>query len=147
MNASPVLKQQFYNSVQPLSTQAHALRSEIKKAHYGLGGAFVWTSLGVFLAEASSLRARVSAETAKINVALNDFLERINAIDRDLKIAERTMELFSSASFPLKPNESPVLAVEGKAVDKDKCDGTLYSPIKGLFSRGGRRSSLKRSFS
>ena len=126
MNVSPALKQQFYDSVQPLSTQVRALQSEIKKVRYSLGGAIGWASVGPLSAEASSLRARASAETARINVVLNDFLGGINAIDRDLKIAERTIELFSSASFPLKPDESPILAVEGKIVDKDKCDGTLY---------------------
>jgi len=54
MNVSPALKQQFYDSVQPLSTQVRALQSEIKKVRYSLGGAIGWTSVGLLSAEASS---------------------------------------------------------------------------------------------
>ncbi len=126
MEVSPALKQDFYSTVQPLSVQIRGLQAEVKRLRSGFGGVLGWASIGTLSAEASTLRARVSAETARINVSLNDFLGSINAIDRDLKIAEKTVELFSFASFALKPDESPVLAIEGKIMGKEKCDGTLY---------------------
>jgi len=51
MNVSPALKQQFYDTVQPLSTQVRVLQFEIKKASYNLGEAFGWASVRVLSAE------------------------------------------------------------------------------------------------
>ncbi|MEM2911398.1 MAG: hypothetical protein QXM52_06080 [Candidatus Bathyarchaeia archaeon] len=129
MEVSPVIKQNFYSNVQPLTAQIRVLQSEVQRLRggVGVGGAVLgWALVGRLSAEASTLKARVIAETAKINASLGEFLGSIDAIDRDLKMAEKTMELFSFASFPLKPDESPVLAIEGKIMAKDKCDGTLY---------------------
>jgi len=117
MEASPTIKQAFYNNVQPLTAQIRTLQSEANRlrAEIGRGNrAFCWTLAGRLSVEASTLRARVAAETARIGTSLGEFLGSIDAIDRDLKIAEKTIELFYFASFPLKPDESPVLALEGK---------------------------------
>ncbi|MBS7621451.1 hypothetical protein KEJ32_05000, partial [Candidatus Bathyarchaeota archaeon] len=65
-------------------------------------------------------------------------------IDRDLKVAEKTVELFSYASFPLKPEESPVLAIEGKIMAKDKCEGTLYFTNQRFIFEGKREVVLEK---
>jgi DNA-directed RNA polymerase subunit RPC12/RpoP len=144
MEVSPALKQDFYSTVQPLSVQIRGLQAEVKRLRSGFGGFLGWASIGTLSAEASTLRARVSAETARINVSLNDFLGSINAIDRDLKIAEKTVELFSFASFPLRPDESPVLAIEGKIMGKEKCDGTLYFTNQRFIFEGKREVVLEK---
>jgi len=128
-DASPVIKQSFYNNVKPLTVQIHTLQSEVQKLKSGVGFSGTvsgWAAVGRLSAEASTLKMRVIAETSRINASLAEFLGSIDAIDRDLKIAENTMKLFSYASFPLKPGESPVLAIEGKIMTKEKCEGTLY---------------------
>jgi len=147
MEVSPTIKQNFYSNVQPLTAQIRALQSEVQRlrAGAGLGGVvFGWASVGSLSAEASTIKARVIAETAKINASLGEFLGSIDAIDRDLKIAEKTMELFSFASFPLKPDESPVLAIEGKIMAKDKCEGTLYFTNQRFIFEGKKEVVLEK---
>jgi DNA-directed RNA polymerase subunit RPC12/RpoP/prefoldin subunit 5 len=147
MEVSPTIKQNFYSNVQPLTGQIRALQAEVQrlKAGASFGGAtFGWASVGRLSAEASTLRARVAAETAKINTSIGEFLGSIDAIDRDLKIAEKTMELFSFACFPLKPEESPVLAIEGKIMTKDKCDGTLYFTNQRFIFEGKKEVVLEK---
>lgn len=149
MEVSPTIKQNFYSNVQPLSAQIRALQSEVQKlrAGAGFGGMiFSWSSVGRLSAEASTLRARVTAETAEINTSLGEFLGSIDAIERDLKIAEKTVELVSYASFPLRPEESPVLAIEGKIMTKDKCEGTLYFTNQRFIFEGKKEVVLEKKF-
>ncbi|MEM2338255.1 MAG: hypothetical protein QXT44_06495 [Candidatus Bathyarchaeia archaeon] len=147
MEASPTIRQAFYNNIQPLTVQirmlqsdANQLRSEINRGSTVL----CWGLASRLSVEASTLKARVTAETARVNASLGEFLGSINAIDRDLKIAEKTMELFSFASFPLKPEESPVLAIEGKIMVKDKCEGTLYFTNQRFIFEGKREVVLEK---
>ncbi|RLI18527.1 hypothetical protein DRO54_09995 [Candidatus Bathyarchaeota archaeon] len=147
METSPTIKQSFYSNVQPLTAQirtlqsdAHRLRAEIDRGNIG----YCWSLASRLSTEASMLRARVSMETAKISASLGEFLGSINAIDRDLGVAEKTMELFSYASFPLKPEESPVLAIEGKIMTKDKCEGTLYFTNQRFIFEGKKEVVLEK---
>jgi len=147
VEASPAIKQSFYSDVQPLTAQIRALQTEVQglKARMSVGGVGLgWASVGRLAAEASALRARVIAETSRINASLGEFLGSVNAIDRDLKIAEKTMQLFSFASFPLKPEESPVLAIEGKMMAGDKCEGTLYFTNQRFIFEGKREVVLEK---
>ncbi len=147
MEVSTTIKQNFYNNVQPLTAQIRALKSEVQglKAGAGFGGmVFGWASVGRLSAEASTLKARVIPETSKINASLGEFFGSIDAIDRDLKIAEKTMELFSFAGFQLKPEESPVLAIEGKIMLKDKCEGTLYFTNQRFIFEGKKEVVLEK---
>ncbi len=149
MEASPAIKQSFYSNVQPLTAQIRSLQSEAQRLRagtgIGIGGVGLgWASAGRLAAEASTLRARVASETSRIGASLNEFLGSINAIDRDLKIAEKTVELFSFACFPLKPEESPVLAIEGKIMTKDKCEGTLYFTNQRFIFEGKKEVVLEK---
>ncbi|MEM2937005.1 MAG: hypothetical protein QXJ63_00475 [Candidatus Bathyarchaeia archaeon] len=147
IEASPAIKQGFYNNVQPLTAQIRMLESDVRRLRAEIGSgniAHCWSLAGRLSIEASTLRARVSAETARVSASLNEFLGSINAIDRDLKVAEKTTELFSFASFPLKPEESPVLAIEGKIMTGDKCEGTLYFTNQRFIFEGKREVVLER---
>lgn len=147
MEVSPTIKQSFYSNIQPLTAQIRALQSEAQRLRSGVSfGVLVlgWASVGRLSAEASTLKARVMAETAKINASLGEFLGSIDAIDRDLRMAEKTMELFSFASFPLKPDESPVLAIEGKIMAKDKYEGTLYFTNQRFIFEGKKEVVLEK---
>ncbi|MCS7114995.1 MAG: hypothetical protein RMJ15_07220 [Nitrososphaerota archaeon] len=147
IEASPTIKQGFYNNVQPLTAQIRMLESDARRLRAEISGgnfAYAWASASRLSVEASTLRARVSAETAKVTVSLNEFLGSINAIDRDLKVAEKTMELFSYASFPMKEDESPVLAIEGKIMTGQKCEGTLYFTNHRFIFEGKREVVLEK---
>ncbi len=129
MEISPTLRQALANNVEPLAVQVSALqaqvqglRSQIDSGNMSYGHSMV-SSLS---ASSSSLRNRVNSEATRVNVPLNELFQSISNIDGDLKLAENTMELFAQAAFPMKQEESPVLAVDGKLMKGDKSEGTLY---------------------
>ncbi|MGC8895768.1 MAG: hypothetical protein ACP5LB_03230 [Candidatus Bathyarchaeia archaeon] len=146
---APTLKQTFLNSVQPLTTQirslevkARRLRTEIDSGNIGFSRSLA-SSLSI---DASSLKMRAITETGKVSTPLNEFVSSVNAIDRDLKVAEKTMELFSMATFPLKQEESPVLAIEGKIMSGEKSEGTLYFTNQRFIFEGKKEVVLERKF-
>jgi DNA-directed RNA polymerase subunit RPC12/RpoP len=143
----PQVKQTFFSSVEPLRSQvrvlegdAQRLRAEINGGNFG----FCNSLAGRLLMDASSLRARVSAEASRVSAPLNELVSSINAIDRDLQIAEKTVGLFSQAVFPMKPEESPVLAIEGKIMSGDKSEGTLYFTNQRFLFEGRREVVLEK---
>ncbi|MCI4331323.1 MAG: hypothetical protein L3K19_05695 [Thermoplasmata archaeon] len=73
-----------------------------------------------------SLKMNASREAAQATAPVRDLNTALGAVDRDLKVAETTVELFGQASFPLQQQESPVLAIEGKVMEGEKSHGTLY---------------------
>lgn len=146
-DTAPLLKQSFSNSLQPLvahihalGTEARRLRSDINRGNISIARLAI-TRLSI---DASSLRGRAVSEAIKIKVPLNELLSSVEAVDRDLRIAEKTIELTSRASFSFKENESPVLAVEGKIMTGDKSDGTLYLTNQRFIFEGRREVVLER---
>jgi len=147
--SAPLLKQTFLNNVQPLTAQIRVLeaetqrlRTEIDKGN--LAASHVLASrLSI---NASSLRARAISEASKVSAPLNELAASLDAIDRDLKVAEKTLELFSQASFPLKQGESPVLAIEGKIMISDKSNGTLFFTNQRFIFEGKREIVLEKKF-
>jgi len=96
--------------------------------------------------DASSIRARAASEVSKVNAPLNELASSVNAIDRDLKVAEKTVELFALANFPMKQEESPVLAIEGKIMRGDKSDGTLYFTNQRFIFEAKKEVVLEKKF-
>ncbi|MGQ9624496.1 MAG: hypothetical protein ACUVT9_03895 [Candidatus Bathycorpusculaceae bacterium] len=146
-DSAPLLKQAFANSVQPLTMQIRMLESEARRLRVEIdhGNIFSCQSLSTRLRiDASSLKVRVVSETSKVSAPLNELTASIDAIDRDLKIAEKTVELFSQASFPLKQDECPVLAIEGKIMAGEKNEGTLYFTNQRFIFEGKREVVLER---
>ena len=147
--SGPMFKQAFLNNVQPLTIQVRALESEVQRLRAEIDrgniayGSSLATSLGM---SASSLRARAASEASKVSVPLNEIVASVDAIDRDLKVAEKTMELFSLVAFPLKQEESPVLAIEGKIMKGDKSDGTLYFTNQRFIFEGKKEIVLEKKF-
>lgn len=126
---SPGVKQTLASGLEPLTSQvnglqqeARGLRSQIDSGNMVLGQSTISRLSPI----TSSLRARASSEADRVNTPLRDLLSCINITDGDLKIAEQTVDLFSEANFPMKEDESPVLAVEGKILTGDKNEGTLF---------------------
>lgn len=145
--SAPMIKQAFFSNVQPLTTQIRTLEAEAQKLRttINLGNTAVSQSLASRLSiDASSLRARSASEAAKVSAPLNELAASASAIDRDLRIAENTVALFSQASFPLKPEESPVLAIDGKIMKGDKSEGTLYFTNQRFVFEGKREVVLEK---
>ncbi len=143
----PSVKQAFYSSLQPFTSQIRALESEAQRlrsqanfGNFGLNESMV-ARLSM---ESSSLRARVASEATRIGTPVNMFAASVNAIDRDLRVAETSLKLFSQAAFPLKPEESPVLAIEGKIMSGQKNDGTLYFTNKRFIFEGRKEVVLEK---
>ena len=128
-DVSPSIKQTFQNSVEPLTTQVNSLQAETRglRSQIDTGNiSYGHITANRLSATASSLRNRVTSEATKVDDPLSKLIPTINTIDGDLKIAENTTELLAQSSFPLKQEESSVLAFEGKIMKGEKSEGTLY---------------------
>ncbi|HVO85968.1 MAG TPA: hypothetical protein VMT06_02470 [Candidatus Eisenbacteria bacterium] len=128
-DAGPMVKQTYYSNLQPLTSQITLLENEARNLRTQANIGNIGLNESVLLrlaAESSSLRARISSEAAKVSSPVNQLSASVNAIDRDMRVAETSLKLFSQAAFPLKPDESPVLAIEGKIMSGQKSEGTLY---------------------
>jgi ASC-1-like (ASCH) protein len=145
--SAPILKQAFLNNVQPLTTQIRMLEAEARRLRTEIdhGNIIYCQSVVTRLRmEVSSLRTRAISEASKVSAPLNELMAGVNAIDRDLKIAEKTVELFSQAAFPLKQEEYPVLAIEGKIMTGEKSEGTLYFTNQRFIFEGKREVVLEK---
>jgi DNA-directed RNA polymerase subunit RPC12/RpoP len=74
--------------------------------------------------KASTLGVRVSDLNSKVSSALGDVGNRLQTLDQDVDIAERTVNLAANASFPWKQDESPILSINAKDMKKDT-DGII----------------------
>jgi hypothetical protein len=145
--SAPLVKQAFLNSVEPLTPQIRALEAEARNLRTQINSGNIASSQSLanrLSMDASSLKARTVSEASKVSAPLNELVSSINAIDRDLKIAEKTVELFSQAVFPFKQEESPVLAIEGKIMAGDKCEGTLYFTNQRFIFEGKKEVVLEK---
>jgi DNA-directed RNA polymerase subunit RPC12/RpoP len=144
---APLVKQAFLNSVEPLTAQIHGLEAETRtlQTQIDIGNIAACQSLANRLSmDASSVKTRASSEVNKVTAPLNELTSSINAIDRDLSVAEKTVELFAQASFPFKQEESPVLAIDGKIMTGNKCDGTLYFTNQRFLFEGKKEVVLEK---
>ena len=126
---APSVKQTLASNVEPLTSEISSLQAEARGLRGQIGTGHIGSSQIVLTrlsTAASSMRSRVSSEVNKVNAPLSDLFSRLKAIDDNIEIAENTLGLFSQAAFPLKEEESPVLAFEGKILKGDKNEGTLF---------------------
>lgn len=149
IDVSPIIKQAFLSSVEPLTTQINELQTEARglRTQIDSGNLAYGQSLANrLLTDTSLIRNRATSEASKVYAPLSELVSSINAIDRDLKMAEKTLELFAQANFPLKQEESLVLAIEGKIMKGDKSDGTLYFTNQRFVFEGRKEVVLERKF-
>jgi len=143
----PLVKQAYYSNLQPLTNQINMLENEARRlrTQTNLGSIGLNEAALLRLAtESSNLRARINSEAAKVSNPINQLAAGVNAIDRDLKVAETSLRLFSQAAFPLKPDESPVLAIEGKIMSGHKNEGTLYFTNRRFVFEGKKEIVLEK---
>ncbi len=149
IESAPLLKQAFLNNVQPLTAQIRSVEAEALRLRREIDGgniAFSQNLASRLSMDSSSLRTRSVSEASKVSAPLNELTSSINALDRDLKVAEKTVELFSQATFPLKQNESPVFAIEGKIMKGDKSEGTLCFTNQRFIFEGKKEVVLEKKF-
>jgi hypothetical protein len=125
----PSLKQSVSSNLQPLRQQVNAAESQAQRLRQEINsGNFIMAEAQVngLASEASSLKSRALTDSARVTAPLKELSSSLAAVDRDLKIAETTVALFSQAAFPMQQAESPVLAIEGRMMEGEKQHGTLY---------------------
>ena len=146
---SPIIKQTFLSSVEPLTNQISGLQAEAQglRTQIDSGNMPYSKSLASRLStDTSSIRTRATSEASKVNASLSELTSSVNAINRDLEVAENTVELFAQANFPLKQEESPVLAIGGKIMKGSKSEGTLYFTNQRFVFEERKEVVLERKF-
>lgn len=143
----PSVKQSLANNLQPLRSQIQGLQAETQtlRAEIDMGNYPAAESLaGRLSGDAAAMKSRVTSAAVQVTAPLKEMTTGLAAIDRDLKIAETTMGLFGQASFPMKQAESPVLAIEGKLMEGEKCHGTLYFTNQRFLFEGQKEVVLEK---
>lgn len=146
-DASPLVKQSLANSLQPISPQINNLRSEMSRAKSEIDMSMLsaaQSSLNRLAGDASSIKSRAVSEAARVTAPVGEVMSSLAAVDRDLKIGETTLALFGQAAFPLKQQEFPVLAIEGKNLGQEKTDGTLYFTNQRFVFEGKKEVVLEK---
>jgi len=78
----------------------------------------------------SRLQGRVSALTSRVSGAIGDTLNKLQSLDQNVSVAERTLSLTSGSSFQWKQGESPILSVNAKDLKND---------VKGILNLTNQR--------
>ena len=144
---SPMVKQSMVSNLQPLGSQVSILQSDARtlRAEIDQGNLGAAQSLASRIAiDASSIKSRTVSEAARVTAPVDELTSGLGAVERDLKVAETTVALFSQAAFPMKQEESPVLAIEGKLMAGEKCDGTLYFTNQRFLFEGKKAVVLEK---
>ncbi len=145
----PSVKQSLATSLQPFGPQIGVLRGDAAtlRTYIDQNNILAANALaGRLAADASSIKSRATSEASKVTAPVNQLSPGLSAVDRDLKIAETTVTLFAQAAFPMKQEEAPVLAIEGKLVEGDKCHGTLYFTNQRFLFEGQKEVVLEKKF-
>jgi hypothetical protein len=111
MEASPTIKASLlqqrsaFNSPnsRTLRSDANRLRAEINRGNV----AFCWGLAGRLSVEASTLRARVAAETARISASLGEFLGSIDCHRQRPKSGGKNNGALFLRVFPIKAGRKP----------------------------------------
>ncbi len=146
---APTVKQALVTYVEPLTAQVNnlqsqtrSLRSQIDSGNLG----YSQNMAGSLSMTASSMRAKASSEANKVNAPIRDLFSTVSDIDSNLRLAEETLNLFGQANFPLKEDECPVLAFEGKILTGDKSKGTLYFTNQRFVFEAKKEVVLEKKF-
>ena len=146
---SPSVKQAFAFNIEPLASQANGLQAETRTLRTQIDSGNIAYSQALasrLSSSASSLRSRISSETSRVNTPLSELNSIISNLEKDMKIAEQTLEFFTEANFPLKQEESPILAVECKILKGDKSEGTLYFTNQRFIFEAKKEVVLEKKF-
>jgi len=146
-DAAPLVKQSLANSLQPIIPQINNLRADMSGAKTEIEMSMfgpAQSHISRLAMDASSIKSRATSEASRVTAPVAEVISSLGAVDRDLKIGETTLGLFSQAGFPMKQEESPVLAIEGKNLGQEKVNGTLYFTNQRFVFEGKKEVVLEK---
>jgi len=146
-DASPMVKQSLANSLQPITPQINNLRSDASRLRNEIDMSQISTAqshASRLAIDASTIKSRTVSEASRVTAPVAEVMSSLGAVDRDLKIGETTLGLFSQAGFPMKQEESPVLAIGGKNMGPEKVEGTLYFTNQRFVFEGKKEVVLEK---
>ena len=100
-----------------VSSEIRVLESEL--AQRRMDTAYDAGRLASIEMKVAAIMSRVSDINSKVSGAMGDVESRLQQINEDVAVAERTTSLVSNASFQWKEGESPVLSVSAKDLNND----------------------------
>ena len=143
----PSVRQSLADNLQPMGSQIRSLQSEAQalRREIEVGALPVAEAESMRLGgEASSAKSNTAREASQVTAPVKQLAGGLGAVDRDLKLAETTMALFGQAAFPMKQEETPVLAIEAKLMEGEKPHGTLYFTNQRFLFEGQKEVVLEK---
>jgi hypothetical protein len=116
-NAGPDLKRSVHDRVEELRSEYNNLKRKLSQRRRDVG--FKNVGLRGIESRLGGLRTRVIELKNDVSNTLSEFESRLGGLEKDLSIAEATVELTSRASFPWKEEESPIFAVVAKDMNNE----------------------------
>jgi hypothetical protein len=145
----PGVRQSLANGAGPMrgqiagaQSEANTLREMIAMDNYPVAEGMA----AQLSSRSESIKSSASREAAQAMAPIRDLNTTLGAVERDLKLAETTVDLFAQAAFPMQQQESPVLAIEGKLMEGEKCHGTLYFTNHRFVFEGQKEVVLEKHF-
>lgn len=145
----PGVRQSLANAAGPLLQQinqaqgeARTLREMIQMDNFPVAEGLAARLSG----SSESIKSNAAREASQSTAPVRDLNSALGAVERDLKLAESTVDLFAQAAFPMQQQESPVLAIEGKMMEGEKSHGTLFFTNHRFVFEGLKEVVLEKHF-
>lgn len=145
----PGVRQNLANAVGPLNGQINGAQAEARTLREMIAADNFAVAEGMAVqleSKSASIKSSASREATQATAPVRDLNAALGAVERDLKVAETTVELFGQAAFPMQQQESPVLAVEGKMMEGEKSHGVLYFTNHRFVFEGQKEVVLEKHF-
>ena len=113
----PAVKEIVNANTPFVSSEIKGLESEITQRR--MDTAYQVDRLASAEMKATAISSRVSDISSKVSGAMGDVESRLQQINNDVAVAERTISHVSNASFQWKEGESPILSVPAKDQKND----------------------------
>ena len=119
------LRDSFQSDAENLQTEIDRAEAEIERS--SVNSVSKYERLVESLSSsAASLESRARQDAEHMASSLKRFNEALSSIQRDISIAEKTLQLTSQASFRLREGENPLLALRAKYLLGEKNEGVFF---------------------
>jgi len=137
------MKYSFQPNAESLQAEMDRVDSEIDRSSESVSSGYeqVVESLS---SRAESLESHARQDAEHVSGALRNFKEALSSIQRDISIAENTLQLTSQASFRLREGENPLLALRAKYLLGEKNEGSLFLTDQRFSFEGERDVVLEK---
>lgn len=105
------------SNVPVLTSEGRAIENELGQKRFSSDSDV--SQLGGIEFRVSTLNARVSDLAGRVSGVTGGISNKLQSLDADVGIAERTLNLSSGASFQWKQGESPIISVNAKDLNND----------------------------